>query len=213
MSIHIVGVAFSNLVRSVLICCEEKNIPYTSGMTYQGQPIGLRSDELKALNPIGKIPVLVQDDFILSETQSILRYLDDQFATSLQGINAQQRALIDQWCAVFNHQTDLIFVRQYLLEFVFPKGENGQLRDDVVQAATPAVKKHLALLSAALGNKDYWVGDQLSLADLLLLPMLDYLLALPHGQALFDNAQNLIHYVEQLRLRPSCIKILQNTTG
>ncbi|HEY6528735.1 MAG TPA: glutathione binding-like protein [Cellvibrionaceae bacterium] len=80
---------------------------------------------------------------------------------------------------MFNHQSDLIFVRQYLLEFVFPKGENGQLRDDVVQAVTPAVKNHLALLSTALSNKYFWVGDQLSLADLLLLPMLDYSLALP----------------------------------
>jgi glutathione S-transferase len=213
MSIHIVGVAFSNLVRSVLLCCEEKNIPYTSGMTYQGQPISFRSDELKALNPMGKIPVLVQEDFILSETQSILRYLDEQFTSSLQGADAQQRALVDQWCAVFNHQSDLIFVRQYLLEFVFPKGENAQVREDVVEAATPAVKNHLALLSKALGEKTYWVGNQLSLADLLLLPMLDYLLNLPHYQALFNNTENLIRYVERLRLRPSCVKILQNTAA
>ncbi|HMW73631.1 MAG TPA: glutathione S-transferase family protein, partial [Cellvibrionaceae bacterium] len=111
MSVQIIGVPFSNLVRSVLLCCEEKNIPYSLSMQHQGQPIGLKSAALNALNPIGKIPVLVHDDFVLSETQSILRYLDAQFpAPGLQGKTPRERALIDQWCAVFNQQSDLIFV-------------------------------------------------------------------------------------------------------
>ncbi|MEY4588065.1 MAG: hypothetical protein RL497_141 [Pseudomonadota bacterium] len=209
MSIHIIGVSFSNFVRSVLLCCEEKNIPYTCGMDYQGQALSLHSDALNALNPLGKIPILIDDDFILSETQSILRYLDNQFpAPSLQGKSPQQRALIDQWCAVFNHPSDLIFVRQYLLEYASPKGENGQVRQDFIDAATPAVESHLHLLNTVLGNKPFWVGNELSLADCLLLPMLDYLLALPQGAVLFGRAEYLIRYVEQLRLRPSAVKIL-----
>lgn len=210
MSIHIIGVPFSNLVRSVLLCCEEKNIPYSLSMQYQDHPIALKSSELTALNPMGKIPVLIHDDFCLSETQSILRYLDEQFpAVPLQGTNSRERALIDQWCAVFNHQTDLIFVRNYLLEWAFPKGENGQVRQEVVALASPAVEAHLGLLSASLGNKSYWVGDALSLADLLLLPMLDYLLGLPVGPQLFAPAENLISYTQRLRQRPSSRKILQ----
>lgn len=210
MSIHIIGVAFSNLVRSVLLCCEEKNIAYSLGMQYQAQPIELKSSALTALNPLGKIPVLVHDDFILSETQSILRYLDRQFpSTSLQGRNNREQALIDQWCAVFNQQTDLICVRNYLLEWAFPKGDNGQLRTDVIAKAKPAVEQHLALLSSVLGDKPYWVGDALSLADLLLLPMLDYLLALPDGDTLFGPAENLRAYTQRLQQRPSSRKILR----
>ncbi|MFO1367999.1 MAG: glutathione S-transferase family protein [Marinagarivorans sp.] len=210
MSVHIIGVPFSNLVRSVLLCCEEKNIPYSLGMQYHNEPIALKSRELIALNPMGKIPVLIQDDFCLSETQSIMRYLDAQFPTvPLQGTNNRERALIDQWCAVFNHQTDLIFVRNYLLEWAFPKGENGQVRQEVIALATPAVEAHLGLLSASLGNKTYWVGEALSLADLLLLPMLDYLLGLPVGPQLFAQAENLSRYTQRLRQRPSSSKILQ----
>ena len=210
MSVQIIGVPFSNLVRSVLLCCEEKNISYSLAMQYQNQPIALKSSELTALNPMGKIPMLIQDDFCLSETQSILRYLDGQFPTPpLQGANNRECALIDQWCAVFNHQTDLIFVRNYLLEWAFPKGENGQVRQDVIALATPAVDAHLSLLSAALGNKSFWVGEALSLADLLLLPMLDYLLGLPVGPQLFAPAENLITYTQRLRQRASSSKILQ----
>jgi glutathione S-transferase len=210
MSVHIIGVPFSNLVRSVLLCCEEKNIPYSLGMQHKSQPIALKSSELTALNPMGKIPVLIHDDFCLSETQSILRYLDQQFpAPYLQGANSRERALIDQWCAVFNHQTDLIFVRNYLLEWAFPKGDNGQVRKEVIAQATPAVEAHLGLLSAALGNKPFWVGEALSLADLLLLPMLDYLAGLPVGPQLFAPAENLLTYTQRLRQRPSSSKILQ----
>lgn len=209
MSVHIIGVHFSALVRAVLLCCEEKNIPYSSGMTFQEQPIALRTDALKALNPMGKIPVLVHDEFILSETQSILRYLDNQFTgASLQGTNPKHKAQIDQWCAVFNHQSDLILVRQYLLEFAFPKGENGQVRMDVVDEATPAVEAHLKILSQVLGNRLFWVGEAFSLADCLLLPILDYLESLPHSTQLFSQAENLIAYVQHLRLRPSARKIL-----
>ncbi|HMW70519.1 MAG TPA: glutathione binding-like protein, partial [Cellvibrionaceae bacterium] len=98
-------------------------------------------------------------------------------------------------------------------EWVFPKGENGQLRQDVIDNATPAVKEHLALLSAALGTQHFWVGDALSLADLLLLPMLDYLLALPNGPALFAAAENLSAYTQQMRQRISSSKILQAPKG
>lgn len=209
MSIHIIGVYFSNLVRSVLLCCEEKNIPYSCAMTHAGQAINLHSAALDELNPMGKIPILVHENFILSETQSILRYLDNQFSGhSLQGDSAQDKALIDQWCAVFNHVSDAIFVRAYLLEFAFPKGENGQVRMDVVEAATPKVEQHLQMLSKVLANRDFWVGTNMSLADCLILPMLDYLLALPHAQSLFRQAQNLPPYVERLRQRPSAQKIL-----
>ena len=111
-------------------------------MQYHNEPIVLKSRELIALNPMGKIPVLIQDDFCLSETQSIMRYLDAQFPTvPLQGTNSRERALIDQWCAVFNHQTDLIFVRNYLLEWAFPKGENGQVRQEVIALATPPSRR------------------------------------------------------------------------
>jgi glutathione S-transferase len=50
--LEIIGVPQSNFVRTVRIACEEKQVPYR---LTPGRP---RSPEVKAIHPLGKIPVM-----------------------------------------------------------------------------------------------------------------------------------------------------------
>jgi len=50
-----------------------------------------------ALNPNAQIPVLVDGDFVLWESNSIIRYLCNRAPTALYPVEAQARARIDQW--------------------------------------------------------------------------------------------------------------------
>ena len=111
---------------------------------------------------------------------------------------------------MFNHQTDLIFVRNYLLEWAFPKGENGQVRQEVIALATPAVvEAHLGLLSACLGNKTYWVGEGFKPCRSIVIAHAGLFVGATGGPQLFAPAENLSHYTQSLRQRPSSSKILQ----
>jgi glutathione S-transferase len=86
--IRILGKASSINVRKVLWSCEEIGIAYT------------RADdgpELKQ-NPNGLVPVIVDGDFVLWESNSIIRYLANKSAAeALLPIEPQRRAEVDRW--------------------------------------------------------------------------------------------------------------------
>ena len=86
--LRILGKASSINVRKVLWTCEEITIAYTH-----------RDDgpEL-AKNPNGLVPVIVDDDFVLWESNSIIRYLANKWvAHALLPSNPRARAEVDRW--------------------------------------------------------------------------------------------------------------------
>lgn len=208
-TVQIVGPQFSTFVRSVQLCCEEKGIPYTLGAEVDGRPIVLHSPEHYALHPFGKIPILLHGERRLIETPSICRYLDAAFAgPGLQPVDPWLRAQVDQWTGVLALYIDQVLVRGYLLEFVFPKGEGGTVRQDVVAATEPDLARMLKLLDEQLAEGDYLVGDAFTIADAIAAPMLDYLLGLPAAEDVFAAVPRLASYVYRLRKRPSAAKVL-----
>lgn len=57
-----------------------------------------RTPDYLAMNPNGRIPTLVEDDFALWESPAILKYLAAKGPErGLGGTDAAQQALIDQW--------------------------------------------------------------------------------------------------------------------
>jgi glutathione S-transferase len=202
--VHIYGKHISNFVRSVQLCCEELAIPYTLGLEVEEQTIAFKSPQHFALNPFGKMPVLLHNEHVLYETQTICRYLVDNFSgTTLQAKNAWHRAQVDQWCSAITLYVDKCVVRDYLLEFVFPKGENGSVRMDIAQAAMPAIINMVSILEHQLGNDDFLVGNNYSLADILLAPILHYLVGGPHNSDLVNAHSPLRTYIARIEARPA----------
>ena len=212
-NVHIIGKQFSTFVRSVQLCCEEKGIPYTIGTEFNGKPIDLSSPEYSTLHPFGKIPVLVHGDRQLIETPSICRYLDTAFeGPALQPEDPWQRAQVDQWTAMLALYIDQIIVRRYLLEFVFPKGQDGAVRQDVVTAAEPDLIRVLTLLDNQLAAGTYLVGDTFTIADAIAAPILDYLAGLPAAKGFLAELSQLPVYLDTLRSRPSAARVLVTPT-
>src|SRR5258707_4760561 len=86
--LRILGHASSINVRKVLWACEEIGIAYTR--TDDGPEL--------ARNPNGLVPVIVDGDFVLWESNSIIRYLANKWAAhALLPIEPQARAEVDRW--------------------------------------------------------------------------------------------------------------------
>ncbi|MFG6179448.1 glutathione S-transferase family protein [Halomonas sp. THAF12] len=208
-SVHIVGPQFSSFVRSVQLCCEEKGVDYTLGAEVDGRPLAMHSPEHFALHPFGKVPILLHGDRRLIETPSICRYLDAAFdGPALQPADPWTRARVDQWTGILAGYVDQALVRRYLLEFVFPKGEGGAVREDAVAAARPQVARALEVLEAQLAEGDYLVDDEFTIADAIAAPILDYLAGLPAAESLLAETPRLVAYVERLRERPAAARVL-----
>ena len=70
--IVIKGGKLSPFVRKVLVACEEKGIPYAAEDLVPFP----KTPELLALNPLGKIPILQDGDFVIPDSSVIIAYLE-----------------------------------------------------------------------------------------------------------------------------------------
>ncbi|MES9965549.1 MAG: glutathione S-transferase family protein [Candidatus Sedimenticola sp. 20ELBAFRAG] len=197
------GPGYSSYVRSVQICCEEK------GVDHNLQEIKLPSKSLLGLNPFGRVPVIVHGDVTVYESAAICRYIDRTFeGPSLSPVSTDELAWMDQWISAANCYFDSAFIRRYVLEFAFPKGENGRPDRTNIRAAQPEVERHLGIAGQALEQAAYFSGVRPGIADYLILPMLDYLQRVPGGRKLVESQAAVSRYVENLLERPACAKIL-----
>ncbi|WP_414448240.1 glutathione S-transferase family protein [Burkholderia sp. 22PA0099] len=95
--LNILGKQPSINVRKVLWACAELNLAYEredwgSGFRATDVP------EYLSLNPNALVPVLRDGDFVLWESNAILRYLANrEGSTALYPQDSRQRALVDQW--------------------------------------------------------------------------------------------------------------------
>jgi glutathione S-transferase len=95
--IRILGRANSFNVRKVLWLCDEIGLPYIREDFGRGfQPTS--TPEFLRLNPTGQVPVVIDGDTVLRESNAIIRYLASRHrADTLFPADPAGRARIEQW--------------------------------------------------------------------------------------------------------------------
>ncbi|BFM13614.1 hypothetical protein R50072_37670 [Simiduia litorea] len=208
MNVHIYGPQFSNFVRSVQWVCEEKGIAYTLGFELDGKPVEFRGPEHSQWHPYNKVPVLIHNGCALGETSAICRYLDDNFpGTTLTPVDPWQKAEVDAWCQLLSIYIDKAVVRDYLLELVFPKGEDGKPRADVLAAGKPAAIAALNIVAEKLASNRFLFGDQPTLADAIAAPIVCYATGLPAALSLVASESPLHDYAKRMMASASGKKV------
>lgn len=96
--IKIWGRANSVNVQKVLWCCDELVLPFER-IDAGGQFGHLDEPSYLAMNPNGKIPTLADGNFVLWESNAILRYLAMEYGPSslLYPVDPKVRASIERW--------------------------------------------------------------------------------------------------------------------
>ena len=133
----------------VRILLAEKEIPFeTVEIDLENRPAWLYEK-----NPVGKVPVLEEGDFVLPESRVIMEYLEERYPVPpLLPSQPAERALVR---LRFERFEDLS--RPYY-RVVF-NGESAGVFD-----------AELARLDAALAGNPYLAGSQFSLADIAYVP-------------------------------------------
>jgi glutathione S-transferase len=72
-----------------------------------------------------------------------------------------------------------------------------------IAAAMPQARKVFAELSRLLGGKPYFGGDQVSLAEMMLVPQFDFLSQASEWSELTGALPNLITWYQRASARPS----------
>lgn len=125
-----------------------------------------RTPEFRQLTPVGKVPVLQDGDFTLFESGAICRYLGDTAQSPLYPSDSQARATIEQWMDFMSCHLGRWFNTLYFEQSIRAAAGLGEPNPAEVEQATKFVRKELSILNAALTDRDFLLGEQISIADL-----------------------------------------------
>ena len=161
----------SPYVWRVQLALEHKQLPYE--LKVLSFSLGdTKKPEFGKLNPRHQVPVLVDGDFVLYESNAIVAYLDDAYPASGAPLfpgNAQTRALTRR--LVLEIDNYLVPRFDPLLEQAFwVKPE--ERKPEVIESSKQATRTELELLTAAMLG-DFLAGP-LSAADFALYPFVAF---------------------------------------
>lgn len=180
----------------IIWLCEELGIPYQRipvdfSIAYRSSP------EWRAMNPVGKVPVMIDGDLTMFESGAMLQYLLDRYGKGRLQAKAgtAEHALFLQWCWF----AEATFARP-LGEIVNHRRVFGEAAQNEAVIAEMQDRAWLCVeaLDAALDGKDYLLGREFSAADI----MTGYSLMLTEWLINRSLPENVAKYWSKLKLRP-----------
>ena len=129
----------------------------------------LRTPEFLALNPRHRVPVLVDDGFVLSESAAILEYIDERWPAEPRLFDADIQRRAVQRRMIREADGDVAPVLEKLAEAILFTAAEKRSEPEIAKLKGK-LEKELAFWEAALSG-DYLAGA-LSAADLTLYPYL-----------------------------------------
>jgi glutathione S-transferase len=134
-----------------------------------------KAPDFLKLNPNGKVPVLVDGDFVLTESRAIMQYLAAQKPDSgLLPTDEKGRADVARWqfwdAAHFSPQLGTIAFERLMK----PMMGLGEPDHAAIERAEKELARFATVLDGHLAARRHVVGDQLTIADLTLASSLTY---------------------------------------
>ena len=166
MTLKILGKAASINVRKVLWTCAELGLEYER----EDWGVGFKSTdapEYRALNPNALVPVLIDGDFVLWESNTICRYLvNREQRIDLLPADPKARARVEQWMDWQAGELN----NSWRYAFMSLVRQSSAHQDPALIASSVAAwHKHIGILAQRLEQTGAYVcGEQFTLADMLL---------------------------------------------
>ena len=155
------------------------------------------SPELLAMNPAGKLPMLVDGDVLLTESAAIPLYLAEKYPEKgFIPTDLADRAQMYRWIFFLVTEIEQPLWRIGLNTGIYP--EEQRVPADI-ENATRDCKKMVAVFEGHMADREFVVGDRLSVADFIAAYTLDWA---NEGQMLAD-APRLRAYIATMYARPT----------
>lgn len=204
------GSSLSPYVRKVLAYAAER------GIHVENQPTGIGEEnpEFRAASPFGKMPALVDGDYMLADSSAIIHYLEAKFPDRpLIPAEAEARGKV-VWFEEFADTilggcgAKMFFNRVVSPVFLKKPGD--------LAAADAAEKEELPrlldYLEGAVAGREYLVGNEITLADIAVASPLANLRLL---KVAIDPERfpATVNFVERILSRPSFAPLVERETA
>ncbi|MCB5363640.1 glutathione S-transferase N-terminal domain-containing protein [Pusillimonas sp. CC-YST705] len=173
---------------------------FEKGMDFEIRDIDLynKPEDINVMNPYGQVPILVERDLILYESNIINEYIDERFPhPQLMPADPVMRARTRLF--LYNFEKEL-FTHVCVLE-------NRSTSDEKqVETARNAIRDRLSQLAPMLIKNKFMLGEEFSMLDVAMAPLL---WRLEHyGIELPKSAAPVQKYAERIFSRPAYIEAL-----
>jgi len=179
----------------VLWLLEELELPYTIVPYQRDATTNLAPDSLRAIHPLGKSPVIKDGPNVVIESGAILEYIVRRHG---KGRLAPAESAPD-WPRYlqFMHYAEGSAMLPVMLKLYLSRiGDAGA---PLAPRVTSEIENHFGYLDRELAGKDWFVGKELSAADInLSFPI--QVCRLLHG---LDKFPNLARFLERVHARPA----------
>ncbi|MDH4019744.1 MAG: glutathione S-transferase family protein [Xanthomonadales bacterium] len=159
----------------------------------------LHSEELKKVNPMGKVPAMLIDGKPLFEAAAICTYLADLVPEKglIAPSGTMERALHMQWVSFALTEMEAYLWSNARNTFVLPKEQRDKaLFGQNIEAFLHAAK----VLDKVMADSDYLINNRFSVTDILV----GFTIGWGNGAGLLEELPNLQNYLERLKERPHC---------
>jgi len=170
---------------------------HEKGMDFEIRDVDMhdKPSEIAVMNPYGRVPVLVERDLVLYESNIINEYIDERFPhPQLMPADPVMRARARLF--LFNFEQDL-FSHVADIEQGSPKA---------AEKARTLIRDNLTTIAPIFAKQKYMLGEDYSMLDVAIAPLL---WRLDHyGIKLPKQASPLLKYAERIFSRPAFIAAL-----
>ena len=150
-------------VQKVLWCCDELEIPYQR-IDAGAQAGDVDTEAYRKLNPNGLIPTIEDGEFVLWESNTILRYLATKYSSGgIWPSNPEKRALADRW---MDWQLGTLWVEMRPMFIQLIRHSPDQRDQSVIDAAFEKTLAAMKILDNHLSDNQYVAGDTFTIGDI-----------------------------------------------
>ncbi len=194
----------------ILWLLEELEVAYTIKHYHRDPDTMLAPAELKAIHPLGKSPIITDGELCIAESAAIVEYLIDAYGKG--------RLVPEQSSPEFlkyrekMHYAEASIMPFLLLTLIFNKIKNAPMPFFIKPIAkgianktlnsfvSPNVFRHLDYLELELNNTEWFAGNTLSGADI----MMSFPLEGAHSRVDFNGRYpNLLAFLDKIHALPS----------
>lgn len=165
-----------------------------------------QADEFLAMNPNGKVPLLVlPDGRCLSESNAILSYLAD--GSTLSGSDRYAKAKVMQWLFFeqYSHEP-FIATSRFIIKYL---GSPPDRQEDLA-AKQPGGYKALRIMEQTLSAQDFIANNEFSIADIALYA---YTHVADEGGFDLGEYPAVRAWLQRVEARPAYVAMRSGSTG
>ncbi len=200
----------------VLWMLEELSVPYEIKRYERDPETMMAPASLRKVHPLGKSPVITDDDLTIAESGAIIEYLANTYGRESLLPEPGTQAWLD--CSYWLHYAEGSLMPPLVMRLVFEKIRTSPMPFFVRPVArgiasktsqtfiNPQIDNHMDFVEAHLADREWFLGDRLSAADI----QMSFPLEASVARGLVDGRRpHIVDYVRRIHARPAYQRALE----